>query len=100
GAGVPAAAEVVAVLDLGETLKSVVELARRQVVHVRALEADGETVTFGSGVILDHTHVLTNAQVVSGGEKKVTVRTANGRKYDARLVGVDPLYFEIGRAHV
>ncbi|REJ38070.1 MAG: hypothetical protein DIU84_01910 [Bacillota bacterium] len=84
---------MVAVLDLGETLKSVVELARRQVVHVRALEADGETVTFGSGVILDHTHVLTNAQVVSGGEKKVTVRTANGRKYDAQLVGVDPLYF-------
>lgn len=80
-------------MDLGERLTTAVEQAKRQVVHVRALEADGDTVTFGSGVVLDHTHVLTNAQVVSGGEKKVTVRTANGRKYEARLVGVDPLYF-------
>lgn len=80
-------------VNLIESLTGAVEQAKRQVVHVRALEADGDTVTFGSGVILDHTHVLTNAQVVSGGEKKVTIRTANGRKYDAQLVGVDPLYF-------
>lgn len=80
-------------MDIGERITKAVEASKRVVVHVRTLEADGTTVTLGSGVILDHTHVLTNAQIVSGGEKEVTVRTATGRKYQATLVGVDPLYF-------
>ena len=80
-------------MDLTQALVETVHKARDFVVHVRTLEADGETTTLGSGVVFDHEHVLTSAQVVAGGEKSVTIRTAGGRKYEGSVVGVDPLYF-------
>lgn len=76
-----------------DSIVRAVETASRVVVHVRAVESDEETITLGSGLVLDHSHVLTNAQIVSGDEKRITLRAESGRKYDATVVGVDPLYF-------
>lgn len=80
-------------VDIGDAIVQVVEKAKAHTVHVRAIQSDGETVTLGSGVVFDHSHVLTTAQVVGGGEKEITVRTFNGRQYNGTVVGVDPLYF-------
>jgi S1-C subfamily serine protease len=46
-----------------------------------------------AGVVLDRSHVLTTAQIVSGAERQITVQVCTGRRYEARLVAVDPLYF-------
>lgn len=78
---------------LSKTITEVVAGIRPSVVHVRATAEDGDTASMGSGVIIDHAHVVTNAQIVSGDEKEIMVRAANGRKYRATIVGVDPLYF-------
>ncbi len=44
----------------------------------------------GSGVLLDETgHILTNNHVIENSER-VTVTLADGREYNARLVGADP----------
>lgn len=80
-------------MNIGDALVQAVEKAKAFTVHVRAVEADNETATLGSGVIFDHTHIITTAQVVAGGEKEITVRTVNGRKYKGSVVGVDPLYY-------
>lgn len=61
--------------------------------HVRTLDRPPDQYTLGSGVILDHRHVLTTAQIVSGDEHQITVWTGTGRRYGASLVAVDPLYF-------
>lgn len=78
---------------LSKAITDVVEATRPIVVHVRAVEKDEDAMTLGSGVVIDHTHVVTSAQIVSGDEKEITVRTANGRSYRATVIGVDPLYF-------
>ena len=46
----------------------------------------------GSGVVIDgeRGYILTNAHVVKGAQK-VTVSLADGRQFDARVVGIDPL---------
>jgi len=46
----------------------------------------------GSGIVIDgeRGYILTNAHVVKGAQK-VTVSLADGRQFDARVVGIDPL---------
>lgn len=78
---------------LSKAITEAVDGIRSSVVHVRATPDDGESAEMGSGVVIDHTHVVTSAQIVSGEEKEIMVRTANGRKYRASIVGVDALYF-------
>lgn len=45
----------------------------------------------GSGVIVDaaHGYILTNNHVVAGADR-ITVKLADGRKFDAEIVGTDP----------
>lgn len=78
---------------LGWHTREVAATARSAVVHVRTLDRPPDQYTLGSGVVLDHRHVLTTAQIVSGDEREISVWTASGRRYDATLVAVDPLYF-------
>lgn len=78
---------------LSKHITDAVRKARPIVVHVRAVEEDGDAVTLGSGVILDANHVVTSAQVVSGDEKEILVSTVHGSQYRASVLGVDPLYF-------
>jgi len=77
---------------LSKTITDVVAQIQPSVVHVRATADNGDLSGMGSGVVIDNTHVITSAQVVSGEEKEIQVQTANGRKYRASIVGVDPLY--------
>lgn len=59
-------------------------------VHVAALDQKG-VLTLGTGVVLDSHHVLTSGQVAAR-EDECTVRTAEGRKFEAECLSVDPLY--------
>ncbi|MDA8145866.1 MAG: trypsin-like peptidase domain-containing protein [Thermaerobacter sp.] len=62
------------------------------VVHVNCLDLAESRASVGSGVLLDHYHVVSNSQITgSGGE--ITVHTWGDRKYRATVVGDDPLYF-------
>jgi len=65
---------------------------RPAVVHVSAQDHKENTLTLGTGVVLDNYHIVSNAQVV-GQEDEITVTTADGKKYEGTCVGIDPLYF-------
>ena len=65
---------------------------RPSVVHVSAQDHKENTLTLGTGVVLDNYHVVSNAQVV-GQDDEVTITTHDGKKYEGTCVGIDPLYF-------
>jgi len=65
---------------------------RPAVVHVYAVTPRTGQIALGTGVVLDHYHVITTAQVVAPGDE-ITVKTADGKRRRAECVGLDPLYF-------
>lgn len=69
-----------------------VDKLRPAVVHVSAQDHKDNTLTLGTGVVLDNYHVISNAQVV-GPDDEITITTYDGRKYRGTCVGIDPLYF-------
>lgn len=81
-------------VDIQEAITTAVARAKPYVVHVRTIESgDGDVSALGTGIVFDSQRVLTSAQIVDGSEKRIMVRANNGRKYEATVVGVDPLYF-------
>lgn len=69
-----------------------VEKLKPSVVHVSAHDRKENTLTLGTGIVLDNYHILTNAQVV-GQDDEITVTSYEGRKFEGTCVGIDPLYF-------
>nr|WP_245302384.1 trypsin-like peptidase domain-containing protein [Symbiobacterium terraclitae] len=73
-------------------LIAALDKVRPAVVHVYAVTPRTGQIALGTGVILDHYHVITTAQVVAPGDE-ITVKTADGKRRRAECVGLDPLYF-------
>lgn len=73
-------------------LIAALDKVRPAVVHVYALTPKTGQLALGTGVVLDHYHVITSAQVVAM-EDEVTIKTADGKRRQAQCVGIDPLYF-------
>lgn len=69
-----------------------IEIAKPAVVHVSAMDHKENSLTLGTGVVMDHYHVLTSAQVAAV-DDEITIRTHDGRKYSGTCLLVDPLYF-------
>lgn len=65
---------------------------RPAVVHVDARTPRTNQIALGTGVILDHYHIITSAQIVAM-EDQITVKTADGKRRPATCIGIDPLYF-------
>lgn len=73
-------------------LISALDKIRPSVVHVDARTPKTGQVALGTGVIFDHYHIITSAQIVAM-EDEVTVKTHDGKRRPATCVGIDPLYF-------
>lgn len=69
-----------------------IERARSFVVNISALDRKDNTLTLGTGVVLDNYHVVTSGQI-AGAEDEITVRLHSGRKVPGRCLAVDPLTF-------
>gem|GEM_PF-1240398 len=65
---------------------------RPAVVHIYAVTPKTGQIALGTGVILDHYHIITTAQVVAL-EDEITVKTSDGKRRRAECIGLDPLYF-------
>lgn len=65
---------------------------RPAVVNVLARTPSTGQTALGTGVILDHYHVITSAQIVAM-EDEITIKTADGKRREAVCIGIDPLYF-------
>ncbi|MBX6377384.1 MAG: trypsin-like peptidase domain-containing protein [Clostridia bacterium] len=76
---------------LSEAIVRTVEAARATVLHVVATTADRSKVSLGSGLAIDHYHLVTGAHLVADAAE-IQVHAYGGRKYHAALVAVDPLY--------
>lgn len=61
-------------------------------VHVYATTPKTGQVALGTGVVLDHYHIITSAQVVAMGDE-VSIKTVDGKRRSAACIGIDPLYF-------
>lgn len=68
------------------------EKVRSAVVHVDARTPSTSQIALGTGVIFDHYHIITSAQIVAM-EDEISIKTADGRRRPATCVGIDPLYF-------
>jgi S1-C subfamily serine protease len=66
--------------------------ARPAVVHIDARTPRTGQIALGTGVILDHYHIITSAQIVAT-DDVITVKTADGKRRPATCIGLDPLYF-------
>ncbi|MFZ5815650.1 MAG: S1C family serine protease [Bacillota bacterium] len=73
-------------------LIAALDKVRPAVVHVYAATPKNGQVALGTGVVLDHYHIITSAQVVAM-DDEVTVKTADGKRRPATCIGIDPLYF-------
>lgn len=73
-------------------LIAALDKVRPTVVHVYANTPKTGQVALGTGVVLDHYHIITSAQVVAM-DDEITVKTADGKRRSATCVGIDPLYF-------
>lgn len=65
---------------------------RPAVVHVSARTPKTGQLALGTGVMLDHYHIITSAQVVAL-EDEITIKTWDGKRREATCIGIDPLYF-------
>lgn len=74
------------------TLISALDKVRPAVVHVDARTPKTGQIALGTGVVLDHYHIITSAQVVAM-DDEITVKTVEGKRRSATCVGIDPLYF-------
>lgn len=73
-------------------LIAALDKVRPAVVHVDARTPKTNQIALGTGVILDHYHIITSAQIVAA-DDVITVKTADGKRRPATCVGIDPLYF-------
>lgn len=74
-----------------ERFPAIVDRVRDGVLHVQAVGENGEGFAAGTGFLVDRRHAVASAQVVAAGDA-VTVRTPDGRKAGAEVLGVDPVY--------
>ncbi len=74
-------------------LISALDKVRSAIVHVNARTPKTNQVALGTGVVLDHYHVITSAQVVAI-DDEITIKTADGKRRRATCLGIDPLYFQ------
>lgn len=74
-----------------QTLVQAVEAVRPRLVHVQAVNTEKDTLAAGSGIVLDHYHVLASGQVASP-EDDITLRTSGGKRLSGQVVDVDPVY--------
>lgn len=65
---------------------------RPAVVNVQAVTPSDGSLTLGSGIVVDYYHVVTTAQIAAK-DDEITVASADGKRYGAAVVGIDPLYF-------
>lgn len=70
---------------------SAIDVVKHVVVQVSALDRQENSLTLGSGVVLDNYHVLTSGQIAAT-TNEISVKTAEGRKFSAQCIAVDPLY--------
>lgn len=73
-------------------LIAALDKVRPAVVHVYATTPKTGQVALGTGVVLDHYHIITSAQVVAMGDE-VSIKTVDGKRRSAECIGIDPLYF-------
>ncbi|BAD39204.1 MAG: hypothetical protein A6D92_09285 [Symbiobacterium thermophilum] len=73
-------------------LIAALDRVRPAVVHIYAATPKTGQVALGTGVILDHYHIISTAQIVAP-EDEITIKTADGKRRRAECIGVDPLYF-------
>jgi S1-C subfamily serine protease len=73
-------------------LIAALDKVRPAVVHVDARTPRTNQIALGTGVILDHYHIITSAQIVAM-DDQITVKTADGKRRPATCIGIDPLYF-------
>jgi serine protease Do len=73
-------------------LIAALDKARPAVVHVDARTPGTNQIALGTGVVLDHYHIISSAQIVAM-EDQIIVKTADGKRHKATCVGIDPLYF-------
>lgn len=73
-------------------LISALDKVRPAVVHVDARTPNTGQVALGTGVLFDHYHVVTSAQIVAP-DDEIFIKTSDGRRRRATCVGIDPLYF-------
>ena len=73
-------------------LTAALDKVRPVVVHVDARTPSTNQIALGTGVILDHYHIITSAQIVAM-EDQISVKTADGKRRTATCIGIDPLYF-------
>lgn len=73
-------------------LIAALDKVRPVVVHVDARTPSTNQIALGTGVIMDHYHIITSAQIVAM-EDQISVKTADGKRRTATCIGIDPLYF-------
>jgi serine protease Do len=73
-------------------LIAALDKVRPGVVHIDARTPRTNQIALGTGVILDHYHVISSAQIVAM-DDQITVKTADGKRRPATCLGIDPLYF-------
>ncbi|HYF93826.1 MAG TPA: trypsin-like peptidase domain-containing protein [Symbiobacteriaceae bacterium] len=73
-------------------LIAALDKVRPGVAHIEARTPKSNEIAVGTGVILDHYHMITSAQIVAM-EDQVTVKTVDGKRRPATCIGIDPLYF-------
>lgn len=74
------------------TLTAALDKVRPAVVQVIATSPDGSEQAFGTGLMLDNYHVIASAPVI-GQRSQIRIKAADGKRYDATCIGIDPLYF-------
>lgn len=73
-------------------ITTAVDTVLPNMVHVTGYGDDDTVSGYGSGFILDRSHVLTSAPVVNGASR-LTIQTSNERTLTGHALAVDPLYF-------
>ncbi|HWI53200.1 MAG TPA: trypsin-like peptidase domain-containing protein [Symbiobacteriaceae bacterium] len=73
-------------------LIAALDKVRPGVVHIDARTPKSNQIAVGTGVILDHFHIITSAQIVAM-DDQITVKTVDGKRRPATCIGIDPLYF-------
>ncbi|HLN63043.1 MAG TPA: trypsin-like peptidase domain-containing protein [Symbiobacteriaceae bacterium] len=73
-------------------LIAALDKVRPAVVHIDARTPRTSQIALGTGVMLDHYHIVTSAQIVAM-DDVITVKTADGKRRPATCIGIDPLYF-------
>lgn len=75
-----------------EQIISALAAVKPYVAHVSARNPSEDSVSFGTGLVIDHYHLVTSAFVVTS-TSEVEAGTIDGRSYRGTVVGIDPLYY-------